>query len=421
MSNYDICVIGAGISGLYCALKLKESYPDYTICILEKYKYIGGRVSTYKTMIPRIGNVQWEAGAGRIHKSHHQLLDLLKRYKIGVVPISNEIYWVPRADHVEKIEFSKYMNNLAVDNIKKNILAKYTLEEVLNETVGPTLTKELTDRYEYRSEMDTERADKAVTLLSHELGSHDDYFVVNGGFSSLVKALKNDIQSRGVVILREHEAVNINKKGYKYEVSLKGGDQPLLASNVFVALTRDVVATMPCFKHLPILKQVKMRPLIRMYAVFPRVRGRPIWFEGLPKFVCPPPVRYVLPIDPVKGVIMISYTDGKDAEYWMNAIEKKGEKEVQREVMRQIRGLFPNKFIPIPIYFKIHAWSDGCSYWTPGDYDFNKVSKASVLPLPDTMPGVYMCGESWAYNQAWVECAIDQARHAVNAFSGESV
>jgi hypothetical protein len=421
MSNYDICIIGAGISGLYCALKLKELNPDYTICILEKYKYIGGRTSTFKTTIPRIGNVQWEAGAGRIHQSHQQLLDLLKHYKIGVTPISNEIYWMPRAGHLEKIEFSKYMNNLALDTIDSKTLAKHTLEEVLNETVGPALRKELTDRYEYRSEMDTERADKAVTLLSHELGSHDGYFVVNGGFSSLVKALKDDIQSRGVVILREHEAVNINKKGYKYEVSLKGGDQPLLASNVFVALTRDVVATMPCFKHLPILKQVKMRPLIRMYAVFPRVRGRPIWFEGLPKFVCPPPVRYVLPIDPVKGVIMISYTDGKDAEYWMNAIEKKGEKEVQREVMRQIRGLFPNKFIPIPIYFKIHAWSDGCSYWTPGDYDFNKVSKASVLPLPDTMPGVYMCNESWAYNQAWVECAVDQARHAVNAFSGQPV
>ena len=105
----------------------------------------------------------------------------------------------------------------------------------------------------------------------------------------------------------------------------------------------------------------------------------------------------------------------------MNAIEKKGEEEVQREVMRQIRELFPEKFIPIPVYFKIHPWSDGCSYWTPGDYDFNKVSKASVVPLPDTMPGVYMCGESWAYNQAWVECAVDQARHAVNAFSGQEI
>jgi protoporphyrinogen oxidase len=419
MSNYDICIIGAGICGLYCALKLKESYPDYTICILEKYKYIGGRVSTFKTTIPGIGHLQWEAGAGRLHKSHHQLIEILKHYKIGIVPISNEIYWIPRAGHIEKIEFSKYMNNLAIDTIDSKILAKHTLEEVLHRTVGPTLTNELTDRYEYRSEMDTERADKAVTLLSHELGSHDDYFVVDGGFSSLVKALKNDIQSKGVVILREHEATNIYKRGNKYEVTLKDGTgDPLIASNIFVALTRDVVATMPCFKHLVLLKQVKMRPLIRMYAVFPKVKGKPMWFEGLPKFVCPPPVRYVLPINAAKGIIMISYTDGKDAEYWMNAIEKKGEEEVQREVMRQIRELFPDKYIPKPVFFKIHVWSDGCSYWTPGDYDFNKVSKASVVPLPDTMPGVYMCNESWAYNQAWVECSIDQARHAVNAFSG---
>jgi hypothetical protein len=91
-------------------------------------------------------------------------------------------------------------------------------------------------------------------------------------------------------------------------------------------------------------------------------------------------------------------------------------KTITAEIMEQVRNLFPEKDIPEPLFLKIHPWSDGCSYWTPGDYDFNRVSKASVKPLPTSMPGLYMCGESWAYNQAWVECAIDQARHAVEKF-----
>jgi hypothetical protein len=151
-----------------------------------------------------------------------------------------------------------------------------------------------------------------------------------------------------------------------------------------------------------------------MYAVFPKVNGQ-VWFNDVKKFVCPAPVRYVIPVNPAEGIIMISYTDGKDAEYWIKAIKNKGESSVIKELMKQVRDLFPSKIIPEPSYFKIHSWSDGCSYWTPGDYDFNKVSKASVRPLPKSMPGVYMCGESWAYAQAWVKCAIDQAEHALDA------
>jgi len=416
MVKYDICIIGAGVSGLYCALKLSELYPEYSICILEKYKYIGGRVSTFKTNVPKVGPVQWEAGAGRIHSSHHQLLDLLKHYKIDVLPISDEIDWMPQAGNTEKMEFSRYMNNLALDKIENNVLRNYTLKEVLLDTIGPEVTKGLIERYEYRSEIDTQRADKAVEVLSHELGSHKGYFYVKDGFSALVHKMKVDLEAKGVKILREYIATDIKKRDGVYEVSVK--NKPTVhCVNVFVALTRDAVAELPCFKDLLILKQVKMRPLVRMYAVFPKRSGKPMWFEGLTKFVCPPPVRYVLPINTKTGVIMISYTDGKDAEYWMECIKKKGERDVQREVMQQITSLFPDKEIPMPLYFKIHAWSDGCSYWTPGDYDFNKVSKESVVPLADTMPGVYMCGESWAYNQAWVECAIDQAKHAVNTFS----
>jgi hypothetical protein len=120
-------------------------------------------------------------------------------------------------------------------------------------------------------------------------------------------------------------------------------------------------------------------------------------------------------MNPEQGTIMISYTDGADAEYWIKKIAASGEPAVFNEVMKEIRALFPKLTIPAPLYFKIHPWSDGCSYWTPGDYDFNKVSKASVRPLPKSMPGIYMCGESWAYAQAWVKCAIDQADHALNA------
>lgn len=407
--KYDICIIGAGIAGLYCARELSRKYRDMNICILEKYEFIGGRTSTFRDVVDGI-DIQWEAGAGRIHKSHHQVLALLKEYKLNLIPIDGKIEWRSPGLSIP-VEFSKYINNLAgVKNLSSEELSNTTLKKVLTKTLGKTHTNELMDRYEYRSELDTLKADKALESLSHELGDSTGFYVVKEGFSALVGAMKREIEKAGVKILRGHEAINIENS----RILLKEGSH-IHARKVIVAITRNDVAKFPCFKALPILKQVKMRPLVRVYAMFPVVNGK-AWFSGINKFVCDAPVRYVIPMDPKKGTIMISYTDGKEAEHWIELLkEKTGEAKIMNQIMTQVRGLFPDTPIPDPNYVKIFPWEDGCSYWTPGLYDFNKVSKASVQPLPDLLPNVYMCGESWAYDQCWVKCAIDQAQHALDA------
>ena len=410
--EYDICIIGAGMAGLYCALELSKLTPRPKICILEKYKYIGGRTYTYRD---KETGLQWEAGAGRIHYSHHHVTKLIDHYGLTKIPISNHIDWRPSPDICESVKIEALVNNIGLDTLPAKTLRTSTLKDILGGVAGKALTEQITDRYEYRSEFDTQRADKALEALNHELGDNERFFVIKEGFSALVGAMKSDIMKAGIKLLREYIATDIKKGPSHYDVHVRH-KQTIKAKKVIVALTRDAVAELSCFKDLPILKQVKMRPLVRIYAVFPRVNGA-IWFDGLQKFVCQKPVRYVIPIDPKKGVIMISYTDGEDAEYWIKK-EAKAESvsALTKEIMQQIRALFPDKRIPDPTLVKVHPWSDGCSYWVPGDYDFNRVSKASVRPLPESMPGVYMCGESWAYNQAWVQCAIDQATHALDAF-----
>ena len=36
-------------------------------------------------------------------------------------------------------------------------------------------------------------------------------------------------------------------------------------------------------------------------------------------------------------------------------------------------------------------------------------SKKSLQPLPDSMPGVFLCGESFSVRPCWVESALEQA------------
>src|ERR1700704_3667471 len=50
--EYDICIVGAGPSGLSCAIRLKQLKPDLNICILEKASAIGAHSLSGAVMEP---------------------------------------------------------------------------------------------------------------------------------------------------------------------------------------------------------------------------------------------------------------------------------------------------------------------------------------------------------------------------------
>jgi protoporphyrinogen oxidase len=80
----DILVVGAGLAGLHSAMQLSKKHPDASIIIAEAYNYTGGRVLTYKPKVafgmPKAKDIQWEMGAGRIHRSHHKTLSYIAKY-----------------------------------------------------------------------------------------------------------------------------------------------------------------------------------------------------------------------------------------------------------------------------------------------------------------------------------------------------
>jgi monoamine oxidase len=102
---------------------------------------------------------------------------------------------------------------------------------------------------------------------------------------------------------------------------------------------------------------------------------------------------------------MISYTDGDDARYWM----KKSHSIIQQHVMKLIRQLYSDRVIPDPILFKLNSWENGCTYWQPGLYDVEEESKKSLHPLPEKLPHLFLCGESFSAHPCWMESALDQA------------
>jgi monoamine oxidase len=423
--EYDLIIVGAGIAGLRVGIKALKANPALKCCILEKYGYMGGRVVTWRKKLPRIGEVSWENGAGRISTSHKEVLGLLKEYGLTFVPISPETGFINvmrSRDGVEDNWFSDlsglYLGPLT--RLSKDVLAKHTLKELLVLIFGQKGARAFYEMFPYFCEIHTLRADIALEAFHHEMRSNEGFGVCAEGLSSLIDAMVRDFVSRGGWVLKGVEVQRVLKDGregggVRIECRYSGEKGEELGTEFVgracvLALHSDAVKKIDGVKHLRVLKHLKMMPLLRMYAVFPVKSGSDgAWFEGLSKIVTNSPVRYIIPINAAKGIIMISYTDGGDAAAWDRILDSRGEAAVQERVMEEIRRLFPDRRVPDPLFFKLHYWGSGCTYWLPGKYDVAEESHRSLHPLATEIPGLFMCGESFAVSQCWMESALTQS------------
>ena len=66
-------------------------------------------------------------------------------------------------------------------------------------------------------------------------------------------------------------------------------------------------------------------------------------------------MRYVIPVDEDNGVILISYTDSKYADFWKKIQDTKGIEEVNHELQRLIKQTCKID-IPLPEHTKIFYW-----------------------------------------------------------------
>lgn len=415
--DYDLIIVGGGVAGLRVAIKALKKRPSIKCCILEKYGYIGGRVVTFRKNIPKVGEVQWENGAGRISTSHKGVLKLFKTYGLTFIPISEDTYFVNdpavsgKEPFIQGNIFSKLINYYLdpLLYLSEEMLATHTLKELLDMVIGPGAAQDFYIQFPYYSEIHTLRADLAIEAFHKEMKSNAGFGVCKEGLGALTDAMRRDFISRGGEIIMDCEVTAVSNNpdnSVTLTAKREGKKEKFTAGAVVLALHHAALKEIDGVHGLPVLKHLEMTPLLRMYAVFPTKKGVS-WFSGLDKIVTDSTVRFIIPVDSKRGIIMISYTDGADAAYWIKT--KGGDENVKDMVMGEIRKLFPDRMIPDPLFFKQHPWYDGCSYWRPGEYNVEDESRKSLRPLPDTIPNLFMCGESFAVKQCWIQSALDQA------------
>jgi hypothetical protein len=392
----DVLIIGGGISGFYCALECLKR--NKTVLLCEKYKNLGGRIDTYNE-----NGYSWESGAGRISHEHTMLLNLMKKYKQPIAPISKELIY--KRDGNTCAEPNIFETNIRtffepLKMLSKNVLANSTLKELCVTIHGETKAVEFLDRFPYRAEVEVLRADLGLEVFKHEMGSHEGYFVAVNGLHSLIDSMEKDFIQKGGKVLTKYELIEIDKNRCTF---LTGSDKikkQLEATKIICAMDSESLKKIRFFKDFTTLNYLRMEPLLRTYAVYDNT-----WFSEYPRVVSKDSIRYFLPINYEKGVAMVSYTDSRDTVEFHKILRKYGEESLGNHIYNKLKDLFGD--IPRHKFFKSHYWKNGATYWLPGNYNPVEESKNSLKPFDSD---VYVVNESFSLKQAWIEGSLEQCK-----------
>jgi hypothetical protein len=422
MSVFDYIIVGGGMAGLHISKLLAKKFPDASICIVEKYGNWGGRVSTVR--IRDDPKIHFEAGAGRIARWHKHVAAYIKEFGLTTTPLHpNNVHRHVEDDGsitIGKNDFGEIAAAM-IKGLPEGGLKETTIKEECEKVYGSKVVERVFSEFGYRAEVEVLRGDLAKDILSSGgfQGEHSDYYIVNEGLSEIPSRLATKVLEMGVRLITDVTVTGAERDGvWTVKGVCKERPWSLQGKNIIWALHRNALAEIPLFKDAWFIKGVRMEPLLRIYARFPLVGGKP-WFHDIGNVTTNDPLRYIIPYNSAAGLIMISYTDAQDTEFWHSIKDKE---ERQKEVMKHVRRLFPEKDIPEPDYWSHQHWADGCSYWLPspegraspdprkqGPKDAHLAQHAVHYPFPSEMPHMYVCGESWSCCQAWIEGAIRSA------------
>jgi monoamine oxidase len=398
-------IIGAGIAGLTVAEGLVSR--GEPVIILERYPNVGGRIATLRN-----AGIQYEIGAGRIFHAHKRVHALIKRFKLHTYPIGDSVVFRGAQTGREETDaFPTIMGAIlrTLEELPASTLGGATIAELLPKEWQPLLK-----RFPYWAELHMLRGDLAVEAFkpAAEMGTYGGYVGIQEGIDALTAGLRDAVVRRGVDLRVRHRVSDVRRLpgGGGFEIvgdyGKKAEAKPftLRADRVILATCRCSLSDFSVLRRAPLLKQLQTSPLTRIYAVYPPAPGkRKVWFDGLEKTVSDSVLRFIIPIDAKKGLIMISYTDGPaDTGVWKGL---KGDALI-KAIQREVRALFADRGpIPEPTYMEAHEWSQGCTYWVPGDYSVDAAIEAAMHPAK----GVYVVGESVSRHQAWIESALESA------------
>ena len=443
---YDYLIAGGGIAGLYTAYRILKHFPTVKICILEADNRLGGRLHS----IPLEEGAIIEAGGARFNTHQHRIIALIRELGLSAkqIAISGGSKYIPiHRNYDPQLEVAfpeidniiqKLASHIRQHNIPDDKLIKTNLLELIHEIYSseyPSIKKYLIARYPYYSELHSLNALEGIALFTNEFSQKMRYFILAGGLEQIITAISHQLEKHSNIHIHLNQPLEAissledratrdardardarDTRGTRNTrlYSISSNDKEYQAHKVILALPQPALMKIKFLTQHPgvrrLINSIQPEPLYRIYARYPldKKTGK-VWFAGLPKIVSNLPIKYIIPSNVEKGIIMISYTDSRFARYWFNKLAA-GDDILQKELARQLGLLFPELEIPAPLWLKHYYWDMGAGYWKPG-HTRKEIMPQITQPLAEQ--DIYICNENYSSHQAWVEGSLESADYVL--------
>ena len=373
-----VAVIGSGISGLYCAYKLKNL--GHHVDIYEKNKEIGGRVKVIK-----FDGIDVVAGAGIGRKRKDKLLyELCKELKVTTTEYKTKFSYT----------FEPYDILAIVEELKEFIpfydRSKYTFSQFAKNVLGVKAYNHFTKSV---NGTDFEDADIIDTIYDY---GFDDCV---GGFKAFSIKWREMLDAFSKIFEKNiHLNTEINEIVFdkdKFKIKNKIYDK------IFLAIPPKNIKKILKTKTSDIYDSIRCQTFVRLYVKL----NEPLKnYSGF--IVTEKPFQKIIEMNREKCIYMISYSDNKIADKW-NATENK-------EVVEQnIKKIF-NQNVKVE-KCKLVYWKCGTHYFAPLDKKY-KNRKQFLKIAQNPVENIYCLGEAFSRNQGWCEGALESVEKILHEF-----
>ena len=429
---YDLIVAGGGIAGLYSIYKYIKNHKGNLnlkkdkILLIESSSRLGGRIKTIHNQ-----GQTYESGAGRFSNNHILLMELIQDFNLQdkIFPIKSKKLFMSLHHPGEQIlltnQIDKSLREL-MDYIKNK---KMTEDDLLATTLfdiakeySSKLADDLANMYPYYSEVRVMNANEGLKLMNRDFSSKVKYFVLAGGLEQLITKLEEFIHKNNKLMGRSVEVeIRLNtslenikefKERNGYQIETSNDKEWIETRNLFLAIPTKALLQIPFlikYKMERLLKTVSPQPLYRIY-----VKYKTAFLDK--QIITDSELRFVIPYNK-DGLMMISYTDGGDTNFWLKQYIKSEDKLLE-VIHQKLKELIPDIKIPEVEWIDASSayWDAGAHYWKPRKQYTNQSQLAFNLYNP--FDNMWIIGEAYSDYQAWIEGALRTSLEAIEGLNG---
>ncbi|MBV8371135.1 MAG: FAD-dependent oxidoreductase [Candidatus Eremiobacteraeota bacterium] len=380
----DVAVVGAGVSGLYGAWRLKEAHPDWRIVVYESSDYrTGGRLMS--AIPPEMPHVPAELGGMRFLNTQPIVAALAKHLKLTILdfPVSeanNIAYlrgrWLRRSDLTDPAKVP-YALGTQERGQPIGAIMEAAMETIVPGITAPSLTPQqrrelaqattflgrplyewgfwnvlarvmsfeayqfVADASGYDTTVSNWNAADAIPWFLEDFGTNVKYVFPTTGMQSFPHGIEASFKTIQGEVLLNHTVTSVSRQGEKLRLHFNARDY-VDADRVILAMPRRSLelidldaafgAAMPRVRVL--IESVSPQPLFKLFACY-RV---PWWRHALlnvkqGQTTTDVPIRQTYYFrtegeqpgaDPknTNSLLMATYDDGRNIRYWIGFLRE---------------------------------------------------------------------------------------------------